>query len=1733
MLSRMAAKVTLGAWLWVLLSAQTVVAQSVLDRTPEAASAIASVQNKVKAYAAAVAKPEEGLLRAGVSVSPEEKAVAANPDSRAALAAYGGWLFREKRFGDAAAIAWKVYISADTGKAKGGALSLLAESRLGQGGYDEAVAAYKLAAAADTENTRIKNRLAALQERTLFRVKDVSVDSERDLPQACVVMSGDIRQPVRAEDYLLVAPKADVDVYATADRLCAKGLLHGQSYKLTVRAGLSGAKGGTLRAAESRDVDVGNRGARIIFGEGKYVLPRTGTNAVPLKSVNIGRVNLELHSVNERALLKALTERSFPDKIENYTYSDFKNDTGRKVWKGFVEPAQKLNREVVTNISLYAMLKKKPTGLYMLTATTPDEQRQIDADEFYDALSTQWVIVSDIGLLSLQGSDGLTIFTRSLASGNAASDITLELIARDNSVLGTVKTNSEGKARFFPGLMRGAGAAEPMFVLARGSGGDINILRLTGPALDLSDRGIDGAPAITTALDAFVYTERGIYRPGEKVRLSALLRNDKMQAQGALPLLFSVRRPDGSELFKLRSTGDALGAYALDINIPGGARSGMWSVAAYADPDGEALGAANFQVEDFVPQRIELLAKAAAPLLAVGAPFEAVADAKYYYGPAASDLSGESNADVVRDDAAFVGYEGFRFGRVEEGFSPISTAPQAFTTGADGTARLIVPLGDVPQTTYPLKARMGITLFDVGGRPVYTQVQTKLRTLANWIGLRSKASGSIGENDTVAYELVALTADGKPIAGRKIDVQWLREDYDTSWYQENGKWFSRTSVFDTLMRAQTVTTNASGKANIALALPGGRYRVQVKDAAGESVTSDRFYAGWWSSGETSNAPDALEVNLEKNDLSDGERLSLFVKAPFDGPALVTIVGNGTPYSASATVSKAGNRITLPVNKDWGAGGYVMVTGFRPNAGAVSPLPVRAMGLAWFGIDQKRRTIPVTLTTPKAAEPRQKITLPVQVAGASGRIGMTIAAVDEGILALTRYKSPKPEQHYLARRQLGVDVRDLYGQLITPAAGALGNLREGGDAAMENASGVTTRSSKTVALWTTQVTLDGSGKGSVTLDLPDFAGRLRLMAVAYTEAQVGSGEANLIVRDPVVAELTLPRFMAPGDGAQAMLTVHNVSGRAQPVAIALSGEGGLQLTNPLKGPVTLKDGEQRRFSVPLKSAITGDNKAIVTATIGGKQIVRIWDLAVRPLTTIETRRDMKVGAPGQTLTLSKELLAGFVAGSTRASLTIGVRPEFDVPALLDALNQYPYGCSEQITSAAMPLIYFSDVAQLWSKKADANDLRSRIEQAAIKLLERQDYRGGIGLWSANDSVDPWVSAYVFDFLTRARGLKYYVPAQGYENLKRFLQSLTAGEGGDKIDVQARTYALYALARSGDARASDVRYFADQNASKLQTKLAVAQLAAALATSGETARATAMFASAARKVRPKDYWKDYGSDMRDAAAALALRAESSSDGKLLLGLAEQIEKQIARDKRWYWSTQEASSLLMATHAITKLGGDVQVSAGGAQYGPAAKPFRRVLTISELASGFQVRNDSKGPVRIATLVRGAPIQLQGATQNGFTIARRLLTFAGAPANLAAIKQNDRLVVVIEGSKIDGAIGQTLITDLLPAGLEIESSFVTMSVNNGEDEAGAPTPPVGLPNWLAGLTWTRFQDARDDRFVAAIDTEYQTSFKIAYLVRAITPGRYIHPGVFIEDMYQPRFFSRSAPGVVTIGAK
>jgi alpha-2-macroglobulin len=1708
------------------------------DLTPQAENLIAEIKARATAEAEQITQDSTTQMGRSVILAAPEAAVARDSRNMTVLSDYALWLYRNGRLDDAAAISWYVSSQSSVARGKSGGLTLMAEARIAQGRTKDGIEIYTRALEMDRGNERIQRRLAALQEKFDFRISELSIDPERDSPTACATFTAQLRRPlpIKPQDYVQITPAADVFVYAAGNRLCVKGLKHGKSYKFTYRSGIPSAGGAATARDDVRDVQVGDRTARIQFGANKFILPRTGKNLLPIKTVNMDRVNLRVMGVGERALIELLRDDNLGRAVSGYGADDIAGKNGRDIWKGYVQPQNKLNQEVTTLLSMDKMVGKKPVGVYVVVASAPAKSgnSEEDYEENWRDLATQWVIVSDIGLSAFKGSDGLTVFTRSLDTAKPASNVTLQLIARNNDILGSVVSNADGKARFAPGMLRGSGGGQPSHIIARARSGDLNLLRLDGAALDFSERGVDGAPSVRTQLDAFLYTERGIYRPGETVRVSALLRTNRMAAQGDLPLLFGIYRPDGTEFYKVRVKGDKLGSYDVPVNIPAGARSGAWEVRAYLDPKQDNLGTVRFRVEDFVPQRIELIAKSAKPVIDKGEVFSALASAKFYYGPPAADLPVEVAGDVVADDTPFEKFTGWQFGRVEENFDSVAIAPVRLATDAQGNVPIAADMGDIPDTTRPLKARLGVTLFDVSGRPVYQQITARVRTAPVYVGIKPAFLGYVGENQDAPFDVVVLNDAGKPLSGRSLEIMWVREDYDYSWYVESGNWYSRTTVTDITSGSGAIKTNAQGRAKIARGFTGGRYRVEVRDTETDAIATYRFDAGWWSSGDTTNAPDALELNLKSADISSGGTLTAFVKAPFEGEALVAVVSSDVVYTTTATLSKAGTTISVPVNGDWGAGAYLMVSGYRPKLGQPSPLPARAMGLAWFGIDKARRTLPVVFKVPAETLPRQKLDVPISIAGASGTIGMTIAAVDEGVLALTRFKTPKPELHYLGQRQLGLDMYDHYGSLIQAAAGSEGNLRTGGDAAMENATGSTTRSSKVIALFTRQVSLDGSGNGTVSLDLPDFNGRLRLMAVAWSDSAVGSGDANLIVRDPVVTDVVLPRFIAPGDKAQATLSLHNVSGKTQPVTVTLTGANGLALATGLKGAVTLKDGERRDIPVSLLSARAGDTKVFLKATVGNRAIAREWDLAVRPASTVTTKRTMQILSPGQSLTLKNDVLAGYVARAATAKLSVTNRPDFDVPGLLDYLDQYPYGCTEQTTSSALPLLYFADVAKVFGRDGKTTDMKQRVDKAILKLLERQNDTGGLGFWNAGDTVSPWASAYAFDFITRAKQQGHYVPPQAYDNLRRFLANhinAKAQEGSASRDYyyysDGRVYALYALARAGFIGASDVRYFAQNEGAALATRLGKAQLAGALAAVGESKKADQYFAAAARTRRPSVNWWDYGSDTRDTAASLVIMAESKRDPAQIMQIAETLERSIAK-RQYYWSTQEAAWLLIAAHHITQAsgGGAMNLIAGAANY-TDAKPFRTPLPTSMLTSGFTLKNNGNGPVRVITSVRGAPLALPSPTANGLTISRRLVSMTGTPLDISTLRQNARVIVVIEGVKVDGAVGETLITDLLPAGLEIES-ILGGEAASGSDETAA----TGAMPWLGRLTPMRFADARDDRFVAAMDLNDTSgeSFRVAYIARAITPGRYTHPGTYIEDMYQPQYLARATAGKLTV---
>ncbi len=1555
-----------------------------------------------------------------------------------------------------------------------------------------------------------------------FDVYDMQVQNDRDVPEVCFSFSDSLPSAREAtlEDYVAVAPPFQAVVTPRGSSLCIAGFAFGKRYQVTLLNGLPGAQAGAaLEGDRYYDLYMADRPASVGFRGGNgYILPSALADGLPLRTVNLEEASLRLIRINDRNLVQQLARGRLNASLWEYDVEDLANLDGEIVWQGTIEvPNSERNVSVDTIVPVGEVLGTLEPGVYVAAARDPK------AEDYWDPVASQWFVVSDIGITSFTADNGLYVYARSLGDAQPLAGVEVSLLAQNNEELGRLTTDAEGFARFEAGLTRGSGGNSPRALLLYGPGGDFNLLDLGGPVLDLVDRGIDGR-RVPGTLDAFLYAERGIYRPGESVYLSTLLRDASAKAVDDTPLTFKVWRADGAEYRTYSVKDGGGGAFELQIDLPGSARTGLWEVTAHVDPKGPAIGRTSFEVEDFVPPQIEFDLSTPTKTMNLEDIITVDVDADYLYGAPAGDLPGEYTLVVQRAGSPFPTLPGYDFGLVQDRFSPLRSEPVSFVTAPDGTATIEAWPDILPDTTQPLEASVRVAIFDLGGRPVYRRITVPVEWQPYHIGIKPRfQNGSVGEGDLAAFDVIAVDRAGEDVAAdlvSELSYAVLREEYDYVWYRSGGQWYAEWVVRESIVDSGDLQLSPGQPATVEFKPDWGLYRLEVFDDSTEVATSVRFSGGWWTD-PTADRPDEVEVALDKETYRAGETARAFVKPPFDSRVLITVADSDVRWSQTVEISAEGGFVDIPVADDWTAGVYVLATAFPSSPATKEMMPRRAVGVDWLALDMSERSLEVAIAVPEMIRPSQQLTVPVSVSGAApgAEVWVTLAAVDDAVLQLTGYQAPDPLDYYLGKRALDVGIRDVYGYLIRAEGDSIAGLRNGGDQEGRNLESLPERSSKVVSLYSGLVEVGADGTAQVTLDIPDFNGRLRLMAVAWSPLRIGAAETTMIVRAPLIAEMTLPRFLAPGDVADVTLSLRNLDGKPGDYRIEIATNGIVTLDSTTFAANGLKQGDEQRA----KRKMTGETIGVATVTLSvsgpdGYSLVREKRISVRPASATMTERLVSSLPAGRSLTVTPDVAAAYYQQTASAALTLSSVPDYDVPGLLEALDRYPYGCAEQTVSRALPLLYVDDVAASLGV-IEEGDISQRVQQAVYRLANMQLGYGAYGLWGPWSDGEVWLTAYITDFMTRAREKGYHVPEAGYakslEWLKRQVNGWLDGPGA----YTGYAYAQYVLARAGAGDLSDLRYFFETRWQELPTPMARAQFAAALAWMGDLERARAGFAN----LEPESYdasyrWRDYGSSLRDEAAALALMAESGAiEDRKLVSLADRLARNFATKR--YLSTQEMSWLLLATNEMVKRAGDVRISVDGQRQAASKAPFYAYLDFGKGKESVTVTNDGKGPLFQVVTVTGVPEQPLPAEENGFTLRRRIFDLDGLPVQLGSMKQGENYLVLIEGRSHDGREHDVLVVDLLPAGWEIENA-----------DLGQGVPLEAFP-WLGKLSWTQATEARDDRFAAALTlSSNRQGFRVAYMARAVTPGSFVLPGVFVEDMYQPELNARGGAGSVTI---
>jgi uncharacterized protein YfaS (alpha-2-macroglobulin family) len=1602
-------------------------------------------------------------------------------------------------------------------------------------------------------------------------------------------------------DYLSLVPAARPSITVTGSELCLGGLDYATTFKLTLRQGLPAASGAKLATAQTLDLAMADRAALVAISGNGYILSRNTANGLVIQTVNVTKVKIHLLRMSDKLLPTQLQgDIALNQQTTNpWEVNRWLQNTASVVWSGTMDVPEDHNRTVSTAFPIASVVPPGRNGLYLVVAEDAAHAQpeamytssnfQPADDDFDVSLAAHWVVATDITLTSMDGSDGLHVFARSLATARPLPGVKIRLIATGQDILGVQTTDASGAVSFPAALLVGSRANAPATLVAYGDGRNFAFQDFTRPAFDLSDRGVSGRIS-PGDFQAFLYTERGIYRPGETVTLVTLLRNRVGIAVTGQPLKLILRRPDGVADRSFVLPEAAAGGFVQPIKLSASAARGNWTLEAYVNPAAPPIGQVQIDVEDFVPQQLKVSLTATRSWLSPSQPLTASLDGSFLYGAPAAGLHAQGDLAVTRDTTPVPDAGGYQFGLVDDKVTDIDS--QLTLDDADGKGHLALsqPLPSLPQTSVPLRAVLTAGLFEPSGRYVSSTITLPIRTQPVLLGIKPQfAGGQVQDGDPALFDLKAFADSGKPVATAGLHWTLVQEEPVFDWFQDNGPgWTWHFHTEDTQLATGALDIGAGGKLNFAPSGLGqddwGTYRLILSDPASGAASSVRFNIGWNTAGGSASTPDKAEVAVDKPFATPGRIVHLHIRGPFAGKAQIVIANDRIFSVRTLDVPKIGITVPITVGADWGAGAYAVVTLYRPLADQGPFSPVRAMGLAWIGIDPAAHRLNVAVLAPAKITPRQTLNVTVKIAGlAQGSAAfVTLAAVDEGILQITRFTTPDPLDYFYGKLALTEDIRDDYGNLLDGGADP-GAIHQGGDAGDLGGPGLPVTSTKIVSLFSGRVRVGGDGMAHVAVQVPDFEGRLRLMAVAYDATQLGSADTAMIVRDPVIVDVALPRFLAPGDAAQSAISLQNTDGIAGAYHLAMTATGPVSLTLPHPLEYQLGRGQRLQDAMTITAKTIGIARinAVLTGP-GGYRVARSWQIAIRSPHYPLVEQSVAEQPAGSSYTPDPALPARFLPGSVAVSIAYAGFPGIDVPSLLQSLWLYPFGCTEQMASTAFPLLYYHQAALLGSVGDQDNDftdtsdagVHARVQQAVDTLRDRENDDGVFGLWQIGDNqASPWLNVYALDFMIHAKAAGYDVPddaiSRGYLNLGNIVAKIESGQGNannggvDAINAPStEAYAEYLLTQAGqgdigilrrlhdaatltaDTDGAKIRrvYWADNPSDEntLVPPLAMAQVSAGLALLGDQNGAASAMQLAVANIGVTDYpnwWFDgeYYTDARDIAGMIAIAAQQdniSLAGALLQklnGLKLQPADLSTQDKAW----------LLA--AAAKLNGQQAKNANLTVNGKPQTKLMLPLAFSPgaamLAAGYGIRNDGPHALWRTVTLTGVPATPPPAIANGFTLTTRYYQLDGKQLDPSHLRQNDRFIVALTGRASDDEDHRAVLVDMLPAGWEIETPIRDDSTQD---------------SFLGALSTPRVMEARDDRFVAAFDlggnwdpffvqdddsndndntpTLESDQFAVAFLVRVVTPGRFILPEAVVSDMYRPAETARTAAAATIV---
>jgi uncharacterized protein YfaS (alpha-2-macroglobulin family) len=1160
-----------------------------------------------------------------------------------------------------------------------------------------------------------------------------------------------------------------------------------------------------------------------------------------------------------------------------------------------------------------------------------------------------------------------------------------------------------------------------------------------------------------------------------------------------------LSRPDGLVVGSAVAQSQSGGVH-FAFDLPLIAPAGDWRLDISRDDDNEPVGVAAVHV---LPPDAQLLAiglSVDAAVIDPAQPGTVTIDVEDAHGAPAANAPGELDVAVAAADEPFPAFHAFAFGLEDDRIAPVKIEPIHFVTDASGKASVALKLPQLPASTRLLEARITAHVLDPAGRSAERTIAQPLGDRAVLLGVKPVDTPAFSEGQPVRFDAIAVSPDGarqdKPAAGWEI----LRRDAVPFWGWTGTRFTYRPRLDEAHVAGGQIDIAAGTPSQISTTAPPGNYRIALFDPNGDSSVG--FSVGWVGSG--GEDADAVQIKLAKPFVTPGETADIFVKPPFDSDIVLMGAGPALGEAVVRHIPAAGSTVKLDIPRDSVDGVEVIASAVTP-AGANGAPPQRALGKAWLQADPALRRLPVALDLPERISPRQELAIPITVSG----------ALDEpAVVSVSVVEAASEPGEDAASAALGepaspaIALRDVYDRIIGPLGSVPREARAAQQAPLreDDRPFLSPPSGGALSLSSGIVALDKSGRGTVRVLLPDFQGAIRVRAIAWTASRIGVAEAQLPVHDPLSASLDMPDTLAPDDRAELSLALDNIDGPRGEYHLKVDASGAVAIQGDAQLVANLAEHEQR--SQPLTLIARGVGDGAVTVRVegpGGMAYERSFATRVRPGGPIVSRYGAAVLKPGGALAADPSLFAGLRTDTIAASLTLAGVSAFDPGAVSAQLLATPAVSVVQIIADATPAI--GDPAQ-----------RGRMDAAIVALAALQRRDGGFGPAGAAES-DLLLSARAAEFLSQTNRSAAAAPALAAV-LDYLARQHEPQPGADQPPpdpstipdrmIEALAYRDKVLSEAGRFDLHRLRYFVDRFGPVIRSPAALAHIGAAFAALGAKNDAAAAFTRASALPLPADPDAP-GVEFRSLAELAAIMAESNAAPPAALqSVAAKLAAAAAARREF--GIDEAIWLYRA-RAVLAPAGAVKLKLADRTVEQAG-PFTIALKSADLPP---VRNAGDAPIHAGFAVSGALLPGEPKDGAGFEIQRWLFDLTGKPIDPAAMRLNDRLVIVLTGRFTGQGQPHAMVTDRLAGGWRIEAASLT-------------DPATRFP-WLKELTGSGWATLRQGAFVASplIGGE-RREFKLAYVVRAATPGQFTLPGAYIADINQPGLSARSPAGRIKI---